>query len=309
MPGIGVIVNLRAQRNLREPCLLERMQQILGDTGVAFATRRADELEVSVGALRDRGAEVICIAGGDGTVHLAVQEIFRTYREHQLPLILPLPAGTMNNVARATELRGSPLQILKQLATSYRTEGLQPGRELLTLRINDKNGFIFGLGFPLRLLEEYYRGRGRGPLKAARVFLKACWAVLRQDQFFRETFAWLDWEVAIDEIPLPFPRYNALLCATVKDLGCGLKPTYRCFERPRHFHAVISSLEPLLISSVLPKIVLGTGTGNKRIYDRVARRVVIRAQAELPYFIDGELYRAHRQLVVEGGRTIQLPSF
>jgi len=65
----------------------------------------------------------------------------------------------------------------------------------------------------------------------------------------------------------------------------------------------------LLIPSVLPKIVLGTGTGNKKIYDRVARRAVIRAQANLPYFIDGEIYRDHRQLVVEAGRTIRLPSF
>lgn len=309
MPGIGVIVSLRAQRNLGDPLLLERMRSILGEMGLPIATSRPDELPLAVRQLRDRQAEIICIAGGDGTVHLTVQEIFRAYGLPPIPLVLPLPSGTMNNIARATGYRGSPLQILRRLTNCYRLGRIEPGKELLTLRIDDKRGFIFGLGFPVRLLEEYYRGWGRGRLKAAWVFLNICWGVARRDQSCRHTFAWLDWEVTLDGVQLPLPRYNALFCATVKDLGCGLKPTYRGSEIPGHFHALASALEPHHIPSVLPKVVRGVGTGSEKVCDRPARHVHIRAQTPIPYFIDGEIYRDRQQITIEAGPPISIPSF
>jgi len=285
------------------------MKQILGNNGFAVTTRRSDELEECTRTLHDRGVEIICIAGGDGTVHLAVQEIIRAYREQPLPLILPLPSRTMNNIARPTGYTDTPLEILKQLAASYRTGEIRPGSELLTLRINNRHGFIFGIGFPVKLLAEYYRGRGRGRMKAASVFLRTCWATLLQDQLYREAFAWLRWEVLIDGTRMPLPKYNALLCASVKDLGCGLKPTYRAFEKRGHFHAVVSAIEPLLIPAVLPRILLGIGTRNMGIHERLATHVVIRAEHPLPYFIDGEIYRDHRELSVGAGELVRLPSF
>ena len=100
MSRIVVIVNPHSGKNKRNPHHIERFRQILGSKGTLIAPTSLDDLEVQLRSIKQEKIDVLCINGGDGTIHKNISILFQVYGDEPWPKLAILKGGTMNNIAR-----------------------------------------------------------------------------------------------------------------------------------------------------------------------------------------------------------------
>ena len=115
MSGIVVISNPRSGQNRKSPHFLRRITDILGDQGELVLPDGLDKLEETIVSIKQRQKKVLCINGGDGTIHQVVSAMFRVYQDDAWPQIALLAGGTMNNIARNVGVRKKPEELLKEI--------------------------------------------------------------------------------------------------------------------------------------------------------------------------------------------------
>lgn len=137
---------------------MARICEILETAGVAFdlfQSRAIRDLESQVGSLVSSGARRIIVAGGDGSVHEAVNGIMQAGANAQLGVI---PTGTGNDFAKACSI---PLDW--ELATAQLADRLLAGNELRRIDVGRMNDRFFangaGIGFDAKVtrLAQSYR--------------------------------------------------------------------------------------------------------------------------------------------------------
>ncbi len=101
--SVQLYVNPTAGRGRAGKRLL-RIEELLGQAGVTFETHLSEDvgdLEQQVRDVVSRGADRIVVAGGDGSVHEAVNGIMAADGTARLGVI---PTGTGNDFAKASEI-------------------------------------------------------------------------------------------------------------------------------------------------------------------------------------------------------------
>src|SRR5580692_4968680 len=118
--GIGVVLNPRSRRNLRDPRAASRLARTLGDHGVVRTARSIDELYRIAEDFRREHIDVLAISGGDGTNHVTLTGFIDVYGGATMPQVALLRGGTMNTVANSVGmLKGRPEGILGRLLRDY----------------------------------------------------------------------------------------------------------------------------------------------------------------------------------------------
>jgi len=127
-----------------------RIVELLQDSGLPFELYKSlavGDLEEQVKRHVDDGAERIVVAGGDGTVHEAVNGIMRSGRDAALGVI---PTGTGNDFAKACDI---PLNW--EHATRLLADRLAAGHQARTIDVGTMNQRFFangaGVGFDAKV--------------------------------------------------------------------------------------------------------------------------------------------------------------
>lgn len=138
MGGIAVISNPRSGVNRRNPELLKRLAYVLGDKGELAQPPDLDHLEETVRSLRERDIDILCVNGGDGTLHKVLSALVRVYGDGlsgealtrvRLPYIAILKAGTVNTISRNIGLRMRARPFLGTIVDAWHADApLQIGR-------------------------------------------------------------------------------------------------------------------------------------------------------------------------------------
>jgi len=163
---IGIISNLNAKQNRHGVFHRRRFQQYLGSDLHIEETRRPEDISNALSRLFDRGVDLFCINGGDGTLHHVLTEMINRFGEaYPFPLLFPLSGGTINCIANNIVPSDDPESLLAGLAQYQKRardgifiEELKIG----TLKVEAGNlgkphyGFIFSNGTPFRVLEHAY---------------------------------------------------------------------------------------------------------------------------------------------------------
>jgi diacylglycerol kinase family enzyme len=157
---VALVINHRAGRLLRRPAeaaAIERALRAAGLEAVPVPNRGA--LARRIEAARGLGAEAVVVAGGDGTLACAAQQLIGT----GTPLGI-LPCGTVNRLARDL---GIPLRLADAVAV------LRDG-DVRAIDAASVNGRVFlcnsVLGFPARVAVERERRRDElGPFGWMRI--------------------------------------------------------------------------------------------------------------------------------------------
>lgn len=303
---ITVVVNPHAKRNKKRPEIVGKLQKILGPEA---DVRLTDTLEAVDAAARDaivRGAEVLGICGGDGTIHHTLSRFAAVYGDKPLPKLLTLGGGTMNMVCRSVGVLGPA----DGIAHRFRAAVADPKRMQVvareTIRIDDRICFIFGFGLVSNFLNAYYEGGTTGPLKAAWVVQKGVRSVMQRGDFARELFAPWAGKVVVDGDEVPFRSYTACLVQTIENLGIGFTPMYRAFEKPGHFHIIATQMNPVRLVNHLPHIFFGRPMNTPDAYDAVARKVEVIPDVSTLYTMDGDMYTSDRPFTVEIGPRVEV---
>ncbi|MCA9670106.1 MAG: hypothetical protein KC503_31135 [Myxococcales bacterium] len=310
----GVIVNSNARRVQRDRKLVARLAAIGDDVEVRI-TDSAAAVEDELRRFRERDVAVIGACGGDGATSAVLSAMMRVYAgadADELPALAVLPAGTMNTVSRNLGVRGAPARILGEVIKArrlgHKEARVRPSTVVLHADALEqpRHGFMFGMVMAARFLEAYYQ-REPGVQTAVRLAFEVPASALAGSELAQRMFAPAALRIRADGEPLEAPAgYSLVVGSTVRDIGLGLKVTYRGDERPDRLHLVASGVSAAELTKSYHRGFLARALSTApEHHDRLVERVEIEVEGEHdePYMLDGELGRARALELCIGPRV------
>lgn len=306
MSGIGVILNPHSRSNRHNPERIERLAFIVGDKGSCHMTHDVLDVQKIAEEYATRGIEILCISGGDGTIHHTISTVIHTYGTRPLPKIMLLRGGTVNNVATAIGLKGTPEDILSRLILQYHANAELRTTPVHCLCVNGHYGFLFGNGFVSNFVREYIRmGEGGGKnifLLMSRLILGS----LCHSAFSLRMILRFDAGVTVDGQPWPFKNYVLISAGAVEPFGVGVEPFHRAREAAGHFHALAYTMTPRQVCAEFFRVWCKRHVESPNRLSTTARELVIHLKEPTQYMIDGELYASTEQITVTSGPALEM---
>ncbi len=322
VPGIGVVLNPKSRRNLRDPRAASRLARTLGGHGVVREARSIDELYRIAEDFRRDDIDVLAISGGDGTNHVTLTGFLDVYGGATMPQVALLRGGTMNTVANSLGVRrGRPEGLLGRLLRDYARRASEPleNIERHVMRIGPRDGrsgqsayygFLFGTGVVAGFLAEYYRlGDGEpSPLVAAKTLARGIGSAFIGGETIRRMARPFRGSVVLDDGTRWGERdYLAIAAGTIAQIGLNFKPFRRFDEQPGCFHMLGIHASPVRFVQELPRIHRAEPMRPGKAFEALSRRAVVRsADGVLRYMIDGDLHETRGELEVSIGPRVKL---
>ncbi len=304
MAGIGIILNPHSKKHKRDPDRMKRLSFIVGDKGSCKETSDLGDLHRVAEEFKTRNIEILGIGGGDGTNHVVLTQFIRVYGEKPLPKITFLRGGTLNTLATACGIKGSPEKIISNLIVKYHEDQPFTIKEMDLMNINDEYGFIFGTGVIERFLQAYYAGTP-SPAGAAITLTRAILSAIINGEFARKLFERFDARVTVDGKVWPFKNYSAIYGGSVDRLGMGFK-VFHYSEAPGKFHAVAFSLPPRNVLKYVPAMAMGKPSQCDELIESPAAEMTIEFEQPQPYIIDGDILPAEKTITIRTGPRLQI---
>lgn len=324
MAGIGVVLNPKSRRNLRDPKAASRLAQKLGDHGVVRLVRSIDELHRTAEDFKRLDIDVLGISGGDGTNHVTITGFLDVYAssrpEVALPQIAFLRGGTMNTVANSVGIRrGKPEGLLGRLIRAYAERATMPlanvERRVMKIRPADCGdsarahyGFLFGTGVVQGYLAEYYRDGEPSPLVAAKTLLRGIGSTLVGGEMIKRMAKPFRGSVVLgDGTTWPERDYLTIAGGTIDQIGLNFRPFYRSSEQDTAFHLLGIYASPFQFVCDLPRIQRAEPMRPGKTYEATPQSATIRsADGVMRYMIDGDLHETEGALEVSTGPKVKI---
>ncbi len=306
MPAFAVVLNPYASGNRRARSRVERFSSIVGEDGVVVATRDLGELRDTLEEFHEAGIEILAICGGDGSVFRAVSLVVNIWGEDPLPQMLPLRAGTINNLSRTIGARRKrPESLLAHVVKDYRRGRTHEITERGLIRVNGEYyGYIVGAGLIVNFLRLYYSGRRPGPLRAFYLLMRLALSQLFGTTLIKGVIQPFEADVSCDGERLPFRSFSLLLASTVGHIGLGVKPFYLSARKPGYFHLLAGPATTWQLLSRLPRFFRGFPSGLDTLYDNMGARVRVEFSVPRSFTVNGDLLGPVSVLEIEAGPRV-----
>jgi diacylglycerol kinase (ATP) len=304
--GIGVITNPRSRVNKKDPSRMRQLGYLLGSQGSPYATRSLDDLYRAAEEFKRAEIDILGINGGDGTIHVTLTAFAQVYGATPLPKIAILPGGTLNTIAHGIGLRGKPQDVLYEVIERYHAGEELRFVERNLLKINDKYGFIFGNGLIANFLQAYYATGRPSPLTGARLVVRTILGAFFRTRFVKNLARRWQGQVTVDGEVWARPDYTTVTGATVTEIGLGFKPFYRAVEKPDEFALLGIHCSAVSLSVEVPRIYRGQPIRRDKVISQTARKATLAAEEPFAYAIDGDIYPAVNEVVLEAGPRLKL---
>ncbi|HVP67525.1 MAG TPA: diacylglycerol kinase family protein [Anaeromyxobacteraceae bacterium] len=311
MARIGIVNNPRARRNRRHPETAQALRRLLGRDGLVRDVATDEEAVAALAEFRREGVGLLGVNGGDGTLSRIATALPAGWGDPPWPPLAPLPAGSMNNVARAHGHRGGPERTLRRILR-HRGEGLPlPVVERDLLRVvapghPNRLGFLFATGAAVRFLERWGGTEGAGPLRAAWLLARALASALAGGRLAAEIARREALRVVADGDEWPSTEWLAVLAGSVPGVGLGSRPFSRCDEQPGFFHAVGVTASPRRLVLAMPALWRGRPWRRQVALDAVARDLLLEPRQALRFTLDGDVFDSAGPLRVESGPVVEV---
>lgn len=298
---VGLLLNGRARR-LQASGARARLTALMPEPGAVVETPDLASVRRGVAELVcSQGANVLAVAGGDGTVHHAVNALAQLTHEAQhatgemapLPRLLILNGGTLNIVGRTVAIHGPPERTLRDFLAYFAGAPLSrvPARRLPLLEAGwlgqpPRLGFVFGSEVTFHALELYAR-YGAGYLGLSRFLAEFARGVLWGSELWqREQWKlgpYRDLQVDGQSVP----QYTGVVASTV-DLTLAIaavRSIRRPLHRPGFAVRVVEETEPRRLVALMPALMReGPAPGLRDLPEAHELRLAG------PYTLDGECF-------------------
>jgi diacylglycerol kinase family enzyme len=229
------------------------------------------------------------ILGGDGT-HMRVMTALHAVRgRERLPVLVSLPFGTVNTTNRRWYGKGRPLEAL-----SYWLN-----REPLILRRQrslsvelDGGEFIactVGTGLVAQFFEAYERAGG-GPAAAARIAIQSFFGSFISNAFSRTIMRPTECRITVDGKLIEPEHFSLVVCSVFKDVGLGIKVTYRAGNSADRIALVTSSLPASKLGPQFWRVLSGRALRDPQGVDSLVHEWSISFRDCGPLIIDGDRF-------------------
>ncbi len=263
--------------------------------------------------LVERGTSGVVLAGGDGSSMAGVTALHGAFGD-AMPKVALAPGGTVGVVARNLNhgTRASHRSAAARAERLVRAvcEGTAVETTTATLRVRDDAGgdrvaFIFGAGLVARFFDAYDAGPRQGIAAAANLAGRALFGSIVGSDFAKKVLTPVACAVEVDGVERASRAWSLVLASVVKDVGLGVKATYRAGERNDRFHAVASTRGPRGLASQVPRVLAGRGMVGQDQVDALVERMRVRFDGAGAYVVDGDVVRA-RDVTVEAGPVVRV---
>ena len=268
-------------------------------------TRNLAELDAVAWSLAEGGTSAVVLAGGDGSALAGVSALSRVFGGTVPPIALA-PGGTVNIIAANLDpgARGPAPERAARLLRAV-CEGTATSKPTPTLRVRDDGGgdrvaFIFGAGLVARFFDVYDAAPRQGVAVAARLATRAFLGSLVGTPFARRVLTPVECRLEVDGVARPSPAWSLVLASVVKDVGLGIRATYRAGESQERFHVVASTRSPRGLASQVPRVMTGRPMVGGDHVDALAQVLRVRFAQLDSYVVDGDACRAREVTVAPG---------
>ena len=223
LSGIGVVVNQNAGSNRRRPDRTRRLAEIVGDAGIVRLTPDLATMDAVAAELAERQVDIVAVCGGDGSQFRTLSALRRVWPNDELPLLLPLRAGTMNYIARSIGcMRGGPEHVLAHVVRDYRHGRTHVLVNRHLLLVNDVHaGFVVGCGVVVNYLRLYYSEPRPGPVTATRLLVRLIASAVVGTSLVRGVFRRVEADIDCDDERVPFRTFTVVLAGTITHVALG----------------------------------------------------------------------------------------
>jgi len=311
MGRIGIVNNPRARRNRRRPRTAAALRDLVGSEGTLLDVHCDEDTRAALRTFRRDGVSLLAVNGGDGTLSRLATALPEAWGGPPWPKLVPLPGGSMNNVAHAHGYRGSPQRCLRRLLR--RLQAGEPlhavERDLLLVEGGGRPaqlGFLFATGAAVRFLDLWNAREGSGPWRAAALLGATLASALFGGRLAREVTRREALRVVAEGEEWPAREWLAVLAGAVPGLGFGSRPFSRCDEQPGFFHAFGVTASPRRLLLALPALWRGHPWRRHAALDAVTRDLLLEPQLPLRYTLDGDLYLSEGPLRVRNGPALEV---
>jgi diacylglycerol kinase family enzyme len=302
---IRVVINPNAKKFRTGRASFDSYRKLESDMVSIITPATLEELHSATDLMAEEKPDYICIAGGDGTLHVVLSSIINSFLPEPVPPVLILKEGTMDNVARTIKLKGRGPQLLKRLVNAINRGDKIEIHNRTTMKINDMYCFLFGTGFITNFLREAYSGKEKGFIRNMQVALISAREALnnsRTGRIFRE----MSGEIFIDDKKIDIDPVHGLLAGTVEHIGMGFSPMPGAAEKEGFFETVIVGLKPLSVIMKLNRLRTGKVIKSDKYLKCHAEKIRMNYPDIYDYTMDGDIYQASGELLVEAGPVISL---
>ncbi len=299
---VGMLINGRA-RQITNAKHRTALLSVLGDEAAAVETPDLASVRRALAHLLCvRGANVLAIAGGDGTLHHAVNALIALTTEAfvltgvqpEMPRLLILNGGTLNIVGRTVAIHGPPLRTLQKFLADFGGSPLSrvPARRLSLLEVRSNGasprfGFVFGSEVAYHALELYGRfGAGYGGL-ARFLFEFARGAYFGSALWRQEGWKMGPYASTLEIDGEKFERYTGV-CASTVDLTLAIaavRTIRRPLLQPGFAVRLVQAVEAQQIVRLIPALMSERGGFGVRDFAEAHHLSLCG-----PYTLDGECF-------------------
>lgn len=311
MSNIHILTNPLSGKNRKHPTRFDSMMRDVkrdcaqSNTLTVHKPEGLDALLSAVQTIKESQADILCIHGGDGTVHQVFTALWKVYGDQTpYPKIAILKGGTMNNVARSVGigLWTSAKTLLIKVAKND-TVGIQIRHPLIVN--NERSGFIYGNVGITPFLQEYYTGTPPSPTKGFLMFCKIAGSALFNTTYSRTVLAPIPMTITIDGNRLPDASYTLLGISTVADIGFYFRPFYQTLSHNNILQLISTTCPPLNIVKVLHRLILGYPTNKAYILDQTGQEIHFEYPTPQISTIDGDVYPPCSSETLRVGPAVQ----
>jgi diacylglycerol kinase family enzyme len=293
MAGIAVILNPYAGGNKRLIARTrpERLRKIVGEHGTVHTPTSLEELDLVIGRALETEPEMLALCGGDGSYFRAFTILNRLLGNDGWPPILPLPAGTINNLTHAIRSRSnSPEKLLAEVIRE-RTHGIAHETaecDLFQVGAEDV-GYIFGGGMIVNFLRAYYAAPDPSPASAAWLVFRLAMSGAVRGPLQAKIFQPFEADVLCDGERIPHRSYRMLIASAVPAIGLGFEPFYLAGRKPGHFHVLGGPARASRLARRLRYFYRGFPVRDPGLYDNIAEEMHIEFARPSYYTVNGDL--------------------
>ncbi len=298
MSGIGVVTNPRSRHNRRDPDAARSLAYVLGEKGQLVAPDDLDALAHTAEQLRDHEIEVLCVNGGDGTLHQVLTALVRAYGEDgELPPVALLRGGTMNIVADSIGVKLPAAAMLEQVVDAWHGGTPLRQRRVRALRVEVDDlpptyGFLSGNGIIARFLEVYYEKPDPTPLDAAALLARGSVSALVGGRLIRRLTRPWEGQLVLDGERWAHDQWVAVAIGTIEQMGLGFRVFHLLGQGTDHLQVVGLAGSVSDLARELPTLYRGRGVHRPADRTELGQELILEGPEGQPLMVDGDFYFA-----------------
>jgi hypothetical protein len=248
---------------------------------------------------REPGLEV-GVLGGDGSLMRVMSCLTRVLGPEQLPLLVPVPFGTMCTTSRRWGAGTSPWRTLD--AWLHRHAMILHRRETLAITADDEElvACTVGTGLVAKFFESYEAMGAHGFTTATRIAIESFLGSFVSSRMSRRIMEMMECRLLAGGEPIPTPRFSLIVSSVFKDVGLGIQVTHQAGDLPGRVALVASGLPARRLGPQFWRVLTGRPLKDSSGVDRLVERWSLTFPERGCVIIDGDRRYAHCVAVRSG---------